>query len=213
MADIIMSIHPNWADKIYAGEKTIEWRKSRLKTYSEETKIYMYETSPVKMVTGCFTLKTKFINTPDPDYPFARINFRDSDAKHLMIENIERMGCVPIGKLREYLKDSDGYGWRINKVEKFEKPMPLSEFGLKRPPQSWQYLPEKELGEMYTINGEKVTKEEFFKRAKLAGLFPNSLEEADWVKSVTRQPKDGSWISYQTEKELFVVSRLGEPKK
>lgn len=137
--NIILSIHPKWAEKIYALEKVVEWRKSRPKTYSEETKIYMYETSPAKMVTGCFTLKTKFINTPAADYPFARISFRDSDARHLRIENIERMGCVPIEKLREYIKDSDGYGWRINKVEKFEKPRPLSDFGLNRPPQSWCY--------------------------------------------------------------------------
>lgn len=142
--NIILSIHPKWAEKIYAGEKTIEWRKSRPKTYSEETKIYMYETSPAKMVTGYFTLKTKTIKTKfmtahDVDFPFSRISFRDSDTKYLLIGNIEIMGCVPIEKLREYLNDSDGYGWRINKVEKFVKPRPLSDFGLKRPPQSWCY--------------------------------------------------------------------------
>ena len=72
-----------------------------------------------------------------------------------------------------------------------------------------KYLPEKELAEAYTINGVRVTKEEFFRRAKLAGLLPNNPESAAWVKSITHQPKDGSWISYQTEEELFVVSRIG----
>ena len=32
------------------------------------------------------------------------------------------------------------YGWRVNMVVRFPKPRPLSDFGLTRAPQSWQYL-------------------------------------------------------------------------
>ena len=32
------------------------------------------------------------------------------------------------------------YGWGIENVIVFEQPKELSEFGLKRPPQSWQYV-------------------------------------------------------------------------
>lgn len=29
--NIILSIHPKWAEKIYTGEKTVEWRKTEPK--------------------------------------------------------------------------------------------------------------------------------------------------------------------------------------
>ena len=34
------------------------------------------------------------------------------------------------------------FGWKFYKVRKFDTPKSLEEFGLKRPPQSWQYLKE-----------------------------------------------------------------------
>lgn len=47
-----MSIKPEWAKKIYSGEKIVEWRKIKLKNFSIENKIFLYETAPIKKVTG-----------------------------------------------------------------------------------------------------------------------------------------------------------------
>lgn len=135
---ILLSIHPKWAKLIYEGKKTIEWRKSFPKIISKDTKIYLYETAPIKMVTGYISLK--FNRFESANYPFTRINFYDSDSKFLMIDNIERIGCVPIEYLKKYLNTSNGYGWRIAESKKFMEAKTISDFDLKRPPQSWQYV-------------------------------------------------------------------------
>lgn len=142
---ILLSIHPKWAQKIYSGEKTVEWRKTYPKIISEDTKVYLYETAPIKKVTGYIFLK--FNSFESANYPFTRINFYDSDSKYLMIDNLERMGCVPIEHLKKYLNTSNGYGWRIAESKKFMEPKTLADFGLKRAPQSWQYV---------EVNNEKI---------------------------------------------------------
>lgn len=45
--NIILSIKPKWAELIYSGKKTIEWRKSFPKRENIEC-VYLYETAPVK---------------------------------------------------------------------------------------------------------------------------------------------------------------------
>jgi len=58
MKAILLSIKPEWAEKIYNGEKTIEWRKSRprIDRNNRHMRVYVYETAPVKRITGYFTL-------------------------------------------------------------------------------------------------------------------------------------------------------------
>ena len=53
--NIILSIKPKWAEKIYSGEKKIEWRKTCPSTVNEGAKVYIYETAPICKVTGRFT--------------------------------------------------------------------------------------------------------------------------------------------------------------
>lgn len=144
--NIIMSIHPKWAENIYSGEKTIEWRKTcpkyvptpPLRTYPQPIKVFLYETSPVCNVTGFFYWSgTKNLIIREPEYEGQEI----CDAAKEVI----RMGCVPLEDLKKYQGTSYKlFGWICGLNEKFEKPRPLSDFGLKRPPQSWQYLKEDE---------------------------------------------------------------------
>ena len=130
--NIILSIHPKWAEKIYAGEKKIEWRKTKPKSYDREMKVYLYETAPVKKVTGYFMVER-----------FGWVNKNDSDFKFLIREKVEKLGCVSIEALKQYQGDSlELFAWYVGKVVRFKNPRPISEFGLKRPPQSWQYLKE-----------------------------------------------------------------------
>lgn len=51
--NIILSIHPEYVEKILAGEKTVELR--RLLPRQNVEKIYIYSTSPVKKIVGYFT--------------------------------------------------------------------------------------------------------------------------------------------------------------
>lgn len=123
--DIIMSIHPKWAEKIYNGEKRVEWRKTRPKLEGK-TRVYIYETSPINKVTGFFTILDVF----------------GFDSNHGISFAVEK-GCVPIDDLKKYQGDSMCiFAWEIKygSVVNFNQPKTLADFGLNRPPQSWQYL-------------------------------------------------------------------------
>lgn len=131
--NIILSIHPKWAEKIYSREKTIEWRKNmphrmnayKLRDGDPNFKVYLYETAPVRMITGFFCWGGVAI----------------FDARH-MHEGFPpaTYGCVNVEDLKKYQGENCAIcGWFIDLPQKFKEPKSLEDFGLERPPQSWQY--------------------------------------------------------------------------
>ena len=127
--NIILSIKPKWAELIYSGKKTIEWRKS-FPTRENIECVYLYETAPVKRVTGFFLWDG-----------FETLNF--SIVSYLLIdppEGIIDAGCVPLEDLKKYKGDRFNlFGWKIKNPQKYKEPLPLSFFHFERPPQSWCY--------------------------------------------------------------------------
>ena len=130
---ILMSIHPKWAKLIYEGKKTLEWRKTCPKSVGAD-KVFLYETFPVKKVTGFFYC-----------VGIEGLSLTDKDAKFLRKDYVESAGCVPMERLKIYQGNSDCiFGWRIGKVIKFtDVERDLSDFNIKRAPQSWQYVEDK----------------------------------------------------------------------
>ena len=126
---ILLSIHPKWAEKIYNGEKTIEWRKNAPRSY-ENYKVYLYETSPVKKVTGFLELDG-----------FEPINVNRPNNYDLLCQLIES-GRVNKEDLVKYQGNkSQLIAWCIGTIfGRFDQPKTLADFGLKRAPQSWQYV-------------------------------------------------------------------------
>ena len=53
---------------------------------------------------------------------------------------LEKLSCVPLADLKEYAGGKCLSGWIVRSPEKFDTPSPLTEFGLDRPPMSWQYV-------------------------------------------------------------------------
>ena len=51
--NLLLSIKPKYAKKIYTGEKTVELRKTKPDIGYGDT-VFIYETSPVKAITGFF---------------------------------------------------------------------------------------------------------------------------------------------------------------
>lgn len=135
--NVILSIHPEWAKLIYEGKKTIEWRKNI--PLNNVELVYLYETAPVCKVTGFF----KF-------YAFTIVS-----KTHLELEKklLEEKGCVSIDDLKKYFgKQEKIFGWFCNagsKSNQFAYPVELSEFEIKRAPQSWCYT-------KFTMNAETV---------------------------------------------------------
>lgn len=55
---------------------------------------------------------------------------------------LETPSCVPLADLVRYAggPGKSLYGWIVKDPEKYDTPSPLAEFGLTRPPMSWQYI-------------------------------------------------------------------------
>ena len=50
--------------------------------------------------------------------------------------------CLSFNDMKAYLGNKKGYDWHISDLKIYGKPKELSEFGLTRPPQSYQYVEE-----------------------------------------------------------------------
>ena len=133
--NIILSIKPKWAELIYSGKKTIEWRKSCPKRENIEC-VYLYETAPVKKVTGFFVW--------DGCEQLVFSEPKEKKDIHPDAQKIIDAGCVPLEDLKKYKGDTFNlFGWKIKNPTKFYEPWGLQSENLKRPPkrppQSWCY--------------------------------------------------------------------------
>lgn len=128
---ILLSIHPKWAKLIYEGKKTVEWRKNYPKKTGSMSTYFLYETAPVCKITGYVTVNGYYAT--------------DFKREHPVNEILEKEGCVIKEELVKYQGESDCiYAWQIRSARKFRTPRTLDYFGLKRAPQSWQYVGVKE---------------------------------------------------------------------
>ena len=60
---------------------------------------------------------------------------------HPTAKRIIEAGCVPIDDLKKYQgAKGELFAWECRCKMKFSEPRPLSAYGLKRAPQSWQYV-------------------------------------------------------------------------
>lgn len=134
---VLISIRQEWCQKIIAGQKTIEVRKTRPKM-DTPFKCYIYKCGNGKVI-GEF-LCDEIININGA----GRI---PSDAA--------RPTCLEPAELHQYLGASTGFGWHISDLRVYDTPRELGEFtGLRttkdgfelrlitRQPQSWRYVEE-----------------------------------------------------------------------
>ncbi len=132
--DIIIAIHKIHSDKIFDETKKLEIRKRAPKNIRYPYTALVYETKNgggAGAVVGVFscgaTIKTNVFATLGGEGEAYRAD-------------IARRACLSVDELCNYANGADIYGLVIDKVERFSEPRRLSEYGLKRPPQSWQHL-------------------------------------------------------------------------
>lgn len=136
MKKILMSIHPEWCEKIFNGEKTIEVRKSCPKS-EPPFEVYVYETRRkfVKFIRGAHIKygvgRGKVIGT------FVCDKVEKFTVGSLRSDDIERQACLSYSELINYFyngKEPDGetvkwgYGWHITEPKLFDNPKELTEF-------------------------------------------------------------------------------------
>ena len=133
---VLISIRPEWCEKIINGRKTIEVRKTRPKM-DTPFKCYIYKCGNGKVI-GEF-LCDEIIE----------------DRTYGHNEEFYRAACMSAYDAAAYAMQSPMYGWHISDLRVYDHPRDLWEFtGLRetkyglapgpitRPPQSWRYVEE-----------------------------------------------------------------------
>lgn len=121
MRAVLMSIKPEWWEKILAGEKTIEIRK----THPKSEELY-WPITVLVYVSGTGTVQGQF-TCP-------------GEASEHSPHDLAGPSCVPAKDLYRYARGRRLSGWIIKNPEKFDEPARLAELGLERPPMSWCYV-------------------------------------------------------------------------
>ena len=164
---VMISVKPRFCDLIAREKKKIEVRKTRPKT-EIPFKCYIYCTrakrSEKLYSNGTVIVKdTRKLLDPSVRYPGSKIFQRwngkvigefvcdrivnvDCDSVAPFDKDsgsyIDKQICIDREQFLEYTRFRCCFGWHISDLIIYDKPKDLSDFGMKRPPQSWCYAEE-----------------------------------------------------------------------
>ena len=154
---VMLSVKPRFCDLTAREKKKIEVRKTRPKT-EIPFKCYIYCTrakrSEKLYSNGTVIVKdTRKLLDPSIHYPGSKIFQRWNgkvigefvcdeilDCRDVHIDDT----CLTVEEWLKYTEGHKGsvYGWHISDLIIYDKPKDLSDFGMKRSPQSWCYAEE-----------------------------------------------------------------------
>ena len=125
----LMSIKPKWAQELYREKKTVEFRKS---SPPWDSLVFLYESAPVRAVTGCFQVQAVFTSNASHIWSATKV-----------LSRVWKTGSVNRDALFEYCGGASGkccailadFPWRFTETDWVK----LEKFAV-RPPQSWQML-------------------------------------------------------------------------
>lgn len=142
MKAILMSIRPEWCEKIFNGEKTIEVRKTApttiIRLFEPPFTVYVYQTkhkgkSIVSEVLNSVYGGGKVIGS-FVCYKIEKIDFRAQCASTLSerwtFNRIAKQACLLPSEMGRYLSGDNGYGWHVAKPKLFDKPKDITEFAI-----------------------------------------------------------------------------------
>lgn len=141
MKSVLISIRPQWCEKIANGEKTIEVRKTapqevpfkayiyesrngghRCKHCNEKDSCYSYAPKNVGCYNGSGKVIGEFICDKVDEYPYDYCDGVDIDDDTILETSIDRED------INIYAKGKTLYGWHISDLKIYDKPKELSEF-------------------------------------------------------------------------------------
>jgi Uncharacterized conserved protein len=121
---ILLSIKPEFADKIFNGTKKFEFRKSIFKNSDVKT-VVVYASSPVQKVIGEFTIDRILSEQTDKLWSMTR----------------EYSGITKEFFDQYFASKDIGYAIKVKDIIRYNKPKSLSELNISFAPQSFVYLP------------------------------------------------------------------------
>ena len=122
MKALLLSIKPQYVDKILRGVKTFEYRKRLAK--EDVSVIYVYCTAPIKKVVAVVQVVGKL-----------------SDSPVRLWEKTKTMSGISRDKYDEYFSGCKiAHAYELGKVDIFKEGKNLSDFGINVAPQSYAYV-------------------------------------------------------------------------
>lgn len=122
MKKIIISIKPEYVNKIINGSKKFEFRTKAAKR--DIKKIIIYETIPVKKVVAEAEIVEVLALTPDELWAVAK---KEAGVSKEFFDS--------------YFKDKKiAYAYKLGTIKVYDTPKDLIEFGIRKAPQSFVYV-------------------------------------------------------------------------
>lgn len=122
MSTILLSINPEYVDKIFNGEKKYEFRKIRCKR--QINKILIYETVPTKKIVGEANVAEVLQGIPE-----------------MVWESTKNAAGISKEYFDKYYKNKEvATAYKLINVIKYKEPLSLEKIGIKSAPQSFMYI-------------------------------------------------------------------------
>lgn len=119
---IIISINPEYVEKIINGEKKFEYRTKAAK--EDINKIIIYETKPIMKVVAEVEILDVIATTPEE-----------------LWNQTKNQSGITKSFFDEYFKNKQiAYAYKLGEVKVYERPKSLLDFGLRMAPQSFAYV-------------------------------------------------------------------------
>jgi len=120
---VLLSIKPEFADKIFNGTKLYEFRRSIFKNPDIDT-VVVYASSPVQKVIGEF-----------------RIDCILNESLDMLWQKTRRHSGIPEQFFYEYFNGKEkGFAIKVKQVKKYRHPLCIRKDFQAIPPQSFMYL-------------------------------------------------------------------------
>ena len=122
MESILLSINPEYAERILIGSKKYEFRKKLAN--KPVNKILIYSTTPIMKVVGEVEVVKTISSSPSA-----------------LWEHTKKFAGISRDKFRKYFKGCKvAYAYELGKVIQYNPPKGLYDFNVGLPPQSFIYL-------------------------------------------------------------------------
>jgi len=120
---VLLSIKPEFADKIFGGTKKYEFRRSIFKKKEVKT-IVVYASSPVQKIIGEFEIETII-----------------KEELNRLWELTKDLSGISEDYFFEYFRNKEnGFAIKIKKTKRYNTPLSIKEDFNATPPQSFMYL-------------------------------------------------------------------------
>lgn len=120
---ILLSIKPQFANKIFDGSKLFEFRKTIFKNTNVNT-VIVYASSPMQKVIGEFTIDEIL-----------------QEQKEALWKKTHKQSGITKEFFDEYFVNKEkGYAIKIKETKRYTRPMDLIDFNIDFAPQSFVYL-------------------------------------------------------------------------